>query len=122
MTKAAGSSRGAESLNWAASSRDDAVVAAAMLAGADLHGLYCLGHARIADLLFSDKALMRRLGFNAHRIRVGLSIHAGSALRAMARLRSLAIGLLRLYLPGTAPRANRVLVVNPHRILALIGA
>jgi len=126
VTEAAGSERVVESLNWAAASRDDAVVAAALLAGADLDGLYGLGHAQIVDLLFcwlrevgvldllaelegvgverrmvpfetfvilyllrclarvpsqnalpdllfSDEALMRRLGFNAHQIRFGLS-------------------------------------------------
>jgi len=126
MTEATGSARVAESLNWAAASRDDAAVAAALLTGADLDGLYGLGHAQIVDLLFcwlkevgvldllaqlegvgvkrrvipfetfvilyllrclarvpsqnalpellfADEALMRRLGFNAHQIRFGLS-------------------------------------------------
>jgi len=49
-------------------------------------------------------------------------IRTGSAPRAMATLRNLAIGLLRLYLPGAVARANRMLVMNPQRILALIGA
>ncbi|MDP2873042.1 MAG: hypothetical protein Q8P31_10960 [Bacillota bacterium] len=52
MTETTGSARVVESLNWAAASRDDAVVAAALLAGADLDGLYGLGHAQIVDLLF----------------------------------------------------------------------
>jgi len=49
-------------------------------------------------------------------------IRTGNAPRAMATLRNLAIGLLRLYLPGTVARGNRVLVMNPQRILTLIGA
>jgi hypothetical protein len=49
-------------------------------------------------------------------------IRTGNGPRAMATLRNLAIGILRLYLPGTVARANRVLVMNPHRLLTLIGA
>jgi len=49
-------------------------------------------------------------------------IRTGNGPRAMATLRNLAIGLLRLYLPGTVARGNGVLVMNPHRLLALIGA
>lgn len=40
----------------------------------------------------------------------------------MATLRNLAVGLVRLYQPGTVAHANRVLVMNPRRILTLIGA
>jgi len=40
----------------------------------------------------------------------------------MATLRNLAVGLVRLYQPGTVARANRMLMMNPQRFLALIGA
>lgn len=126
MSEVTGSARVAETLVWAAATRDDAAVALDLRDGADLDGLYGLGHARIVDmlfcwleaigvldllrglrgvglqrliipfetfvllyflrclaripsqnalpdLLFSDEALMRRLGFNAHQLRSGLS-------------------------------------------------
>jgi hypothetical protein len=40
----------------------------------------------------------------------------------MATLRNLAIGLIRLYGLGAVARANRLLIMNPQRILTLIGA
>ncbi len=61
---------------------------------------------------------IRDVTYNEDRCRIPTS----NGPRAMATLRNLAIGLLRLYQPGTVARANRVLVMNPHRLLALIGA
>jgi hypothetical protein len=49
-------------------------------------------------------------------------IRTGNGPRAMATLRNLAIGLIRLYGLGAVARANRLLIMNPQRILTLIGA
>ena len=49
-------------------------------------------------------------------------IRTGNGPRTMATLRNLAVSIVRLYQPGTVARANRVLMMNPQRLLALIGA
>lgn len=49
-------------------------------------------------------------------------IRTGNGPQAMAALRNLAVGVIKTFVPGTVAHAHRLLMMNPDRLLDLVGA